>query len=235
MVACDLLCGESLFTYRRSRCPDCLTVLAWYDLIPLVSWVFLRGHCRTCNCSISYLYPLIEGLTLIIFAGIVIFITPLFWLSYAVLSSALIVTVRTDLQEYAVSRFMSIYLVPLAWGLSFFNLLPISLGESIGGAVSAYSFLYLLRRVFYWYARVEGLGMGDVELLACIGAFLGIIGWWASLLVGACLGSIVGLLYLFFFGAHRYIRIPFCPFMALGAWIYLFFPEFFMKIISINS
>jgi len=222
-VAYRLICSKSLV--ERSHCPQCQTALAWYDLIPIFSWVFLQGKCRTCDCSISALYPFIELLTALIFILIFLKIPPFWWFGYGILSSAMIVTVRTDLEYFLVSRFCTLYLIPLALILSYVGLLPLFVWQSGVGAGSAFLFLYSIAFGFKKITGKDGMGQGDIDMLACIGAFIGFPGWWNALLYASLVGSVVGLLAIIL-GKSNQRKIPFCPFIALGTWLYLFWPQY---------
>src|SRR5690606_13178057 len=103
VVGYRLIAGYSIIR-PRSFCPHCSQQLAIRDLIPVVSWLMLRGRCRTCNKPISFLYPLIEVITALIFLGLYFFIDPHYWVSYGLLFSALIVTIRTDAETMLISR-----------------------------------------------------------------------------------------------------------------------------------
>lgn len=96
-------------------------------------------------------------------------------------------------------------------------MLPISLFESVCGAATAYALLFLIGYVFYKITGKIGLGQGDYELMAFIGSFLGMLGWWLTLLIGSLLGSIIGLTYLAISGKRTGTKIPFGPFLAFGA------------------
>jgi leader peptidase (prepilin peptidase) / N-methyltransferase len=212
--------------FGRSRCPLCAAPIAWYDNIPLVSWFLLRRRCRHCKNFISWLYPFIELLTAVIFWLIFIKIPVHYWFGYGALSSALIVAVRTDLEAMLVSRYATLGLIPVGLTFAFFGLLPITVLQSFFGFSSAYIFLYGLAVAFWWVMKKEGMGSGDVELLAGIGAFVGFPGWWFSLMYAAVVGSLVGIFYLVITGwRSNSVRLPFCPFLAVGTWVYLFWPE----------
>jgi leader peptidase (prepilin peptidase)/N-methyltransferase len=209
--------------FLRSHCPHCDTTLAWYDLIPLFSWIWLRGRCRYCHEPISYLYPFIELLTVII--GLLLFtcVESQYWIAYFFFFSALIVTIRTDLEHMLISQYMTIYLIPLSVACAAFGLLPITLTDSIAGAIGGYAFLYFMGYVARKFMGKEALGEGDLDLLALIGSCTGIIGCWLSLTIGALLGSIIGGAYLIFSRQDYRNPIPFGPFLAAGAIAYVIF------------
>ena len=206
----------------RSFCPHCRTTLAWYDLIPFVSWAMLRGRCRNCGNRISILYPFIELLTAITLTLMILFIPQPFWLAYGSCISALIVTVRTDFEKMLISRYLTWGLIPVAFFLSLFNMLPITTSESLLGALFGYTLLWLIARAFYYFRNIEGMGDGDIDLLAIIGAFTGVTGAWVSLLLGSFFGVLASALQILLKG--RFLRkIAFGPWLAAGAIVYIFF------------
>ncbi len=115
------------------------------------------------------------------------------------------------------SRFVTLFLVPTGFLLSAAGYLPLSLVESVLGALFGYFLLWGIARIFYLITGKEGLGQGDAELLAFIGSYLGIIGCWMTLLLGSITGSIAGIIYLLATGSKK---IPFGPFLGLGAMTY---------------
>lgn len=222
MLAYRLVSNDSLLI-ARSFCPNCKNSLYWYDNIPLFSWLWLKGSCRFCNNRISLLYPAIELLTLILMSLLIIYIPHDYFVAYFIFFSALIVSIRTDLQCMLISRFVSLYLIPIGFLCSYFAMLPINLQDSLIGTVSAYCFLFGIAQLFHLIRKTEGMGQGDIELLAFIGSFLGPIGWWATILIGSLGGSVLGILYCSVLKSYKNVKIPFGPFLALGALLYTFF------------
>ncbi len=231
MVGYRLVSGDSLLT-SRSFCPNCKSIIAWYDNIPVFSWIILGRKCRNCLQSISYLYPLIEILSVVIFSLLILLISPQYWFAYAIFFSALIITIRTDLQAMLIFPYVTIALIPFALVCSYFSLLPLSLFQSFLGAISGYLFLICFDKIFYLLTHKQGMGLGDIELLACIGAFLGVHGWLVSLLIGSFVGSIFGLTQTMQIGSFN-IKIPFGPFLALGALIVVFLQAFTIDIFDL--
>lgn len=216
--------GHSLLT--RSFCPNCQTTIAWYDLIPVLSWFILKFKCRNCKTKISLLYPFIEILTAIILSLASYLINPQYFIACFIFFSALIVTIRTDLEYLLISRLMTIYLVPFAWLLASLNLLNISLAGSILGSIIGYFSLWFISKIYFILRKKEGIGEGDFDLLALIGAFCGILGVWHSILIGSILGSIIGIAIAIFKSKDiNTLKIPFGPWLALGAISYKLFIE----------
>lgn len=235
VMAYRMLYGVPFFGPKsaRSRCPHCKEVIAWYDLIPLVSWLWLRARCRRCQAPISWLYPLIEAITLFSLWGLYVYVDPQYWIAYGIFFSALIITIRTDLEEMIILRPFTLGILPLGLVFSFFGYLPISLASSILGAILGFLLLGSVRYGYYWYSGEHGMGDGDPELLAAIGAFVGPLGCWIALLIGSCLGSLVGLGLVVLYGAAaRKKPLPFGPFLAIGAFIYVIFQQQIMLLLS---
>lgn len=224
VVGHRLITNEDI-VFLRSHCPHCKTQLAWYDLIPLFSWIWLHGRCRTCHHPISYLYPFIELFTVL--TGLLLFVKvpSEYWLAYFLFFSALIVSIRTDLEYMLISQYMNVYLIPLSILASAFGMLPLTPLESILGAACGYGFLWALSHIFQSITGKESIGGGDIDLLAFIGSCTGLIGCWISLTIGSCLGSIIGITYLLYTGQQHGTKIPFGPFLATGALLYVLFQE----------
>ena len=211
---------------RRSRCIHCHHLLAWYDLIPLISFMVLKGKCRYCCQPLSWLYPAIELITAVsLFAGYYS-VDSEYYGAYFILISALIITIRTDFESLLISRWVTTALIPVGFLLSIMGYLPISPLNSLFGAAAGYIILSLIGSLFYFITKKEGIGLGDFDLLAMIGAFTGVIGVWATLLLGSIIGSVIGSLYLLYKGSlRRYAKLPFGPFLVIGALVYIFFHE----------
>ena len=222
MVGYRLISGDSLLK-TRSFCPSCKQTIAWYDLIPLASWLLLKGKCRLCSAPISWLYFFIEAVSAVSLSALFFFKQTVHFPLYFMFFSALIITIRTDFEHMLISRYVTLFLLPMVFGASFFGYLPVTLIESLLGAVSAYLFLYIINFLFFACTQKVGLGQGDGELLAFIGACIGITGWWITLLVGSLLGSCYGILYIVITQQNRYAKIPFGPFLAFGAMLYCIF------------
>lgn len=226
-MAYRLIRGQSIIT-PRSSCPNCQTLIAWYDNIPVISWLLLRGNCRNCQQSISLLYPFIEILTAITLALLYLYFPKNYFLGYFIFFSALIVTIRSDIETMLISRYVTIFLIPIGFLMSYYNLLPLSLSESICGTIFGYFFLLIINSAFKYLRNIDGIGQGDYDLLAFIGSFTGIIGCWVSITIGSILGSLYGITMIALSqqtNTTQYLRntkIPFGPFLALGALFFVF-------------
>lgn len=211
---------------RRSFCPSCSHTLAWYDLIPLASWLLLQRKCRHCKVPISWLYPLIEFITALSFTLAWLLLPIKYIPAYWAFFSGLIITLRTDLESYLVFRPATTKLLPIAFLTSAFGYLPLSLIESTLGAVIGYGLLWIVRTLFLRLTGREGLGEGDLDILSMVGGFTGITGVWITLTLSSVLGLLATGLYLLFHGkptaeSLKKLHIPFGPFLALGAIAYV--------------
>lgn len=213
--------GESIVT-PGSHCPDCGHPIKFYDNIPLISYLLLGGKCRSCKRSISAQYPLIEGVTalssLLLFSKHGLSLSYLFYFSFI---AALIVITVIDLYHQIIPDVISIpgIVVGLLGALiipyiTFFNSL---IGILLGGGS-----LFLVATLYQWLFKREGMGGGDVKLLAMIGAFLGWEAVILTILLSSLVGSITGIVIMALKGKDFKYAIPFGPFLSLGAVIALF-------------
>lgn len=188
--------GVSIFYPSRSHCPHCDYAIQWYDNIPVLSWVWLRGQCRSCKAPISLLYPLVELLSAIMAVAVVKrFGATLAALVIFVFICALIVVTFIDLAFWIIPDSISLPGIPLgvlaAWALG--PPLPTwqdaALGALLGGG------LFLTISLSYQiFLKRPGLGMGDVKLLAMLGAFLGYKALPGVILLASAQGLLVAVL-----------------------------------------
>ena len=203
----------------RSMCPSCKHGLKALDLIPVFSWVFLRGKCKYCGNKISPRYPSIEMITGCLF--LLAFITQGYGLEmvlYAVFWSMLLVVTMMDFDEMIIAESVLLVGTALCVGCLLILGSPI-FSHLLGGLVGfgVYLMIYLLAKAFY---KKEAFGFGDVELMASIGLILGLRGSIISLLLsfyiavmGIALCKILGKT----IGRHR--EIPFGPYMCIAAFL----------------
>ena len=220
-------CAITWTLCKQSYCPSCKNNIAWFDLVPIVSWIILRGSCRSCKQSISPIYPLVELITGLSFAAMMMLIEPQFWVGYILFFSALIVTIHTDFQTMFIMRHFTLGIIPIGLIFSTLHLLPITLYESILGIFVGYGILWSVNALYKLINNTDGIGQGDKELLATIGCFVGPLSCWLSLLIASFLGSCIGIIMLCQKKSTT-TRIPFGPFLSLGALIAtLFQPQLY--------
>ena len=223
--------GESII-HPASHCPKCRTAIRFYCNIPLLSYLFLRGRCHSCSEPISFRYFSVEllmaslatllfyqfGLGLAFVVGFV-FVAALIAISFIDLDVRIVPDV-ISLPGIVVGVLFSIighYVIsdPL-------DIVPTPLGALLGVLVGG-GFLLTVAWIYERFTGVEGMGGGDIKLLAMIGAFLG----WSSipltLFFSSLGGSVIGLSIMLAKGVDRRYALPFAPFLCLGALVYLFF------------
>lgn len=217
----------------RSRCPECGAAIRARDNVPVISFLLLRGRCRACGASISWRYPLIEGATALLFLGCFLRFGASFEALAGVLFCALMVALAfIDLDHMILPDVLTwpaiaagILLQPL---LSWARLGPGPWRALAGGALGAAVGAGILLAVWAgWYLlrREEGMGLGDVKMLAAIGAFLGWQGVLVSLFFAALSGAAVGLGLMAWRGGDLKSKLPFGTFLALAGLIALFAGE----------
>ncbi|HEX5385856.1 MAG TPA: prepilin peptidase [Gemmatimonadales bacterium] len=197
-----------------SRCPSCGKGVAWYDNVPVLSWLALRGRCRHCGAPISMQYPLVELATAALWALAFWRLGPtLEALRAAVFGTILLGIAMTDAREYIIPDEFTWgglaigLLFSLAGGLA-------GLGHAVLGAAVGFGLLWAFGALGTWMLKQDAMGGGDVKMMAMVGAFLG----WQGVPVTVFLGALIGsLIYapLALFGRKR--LVPFGVFLALGA------------------
>jgi len=207
-----------------SSCPQCGDQIRFYDNIPILSYIVLQGRCRHCRTPISFRYPLVELVIGLLSVALFILFGPS--LQYAFLflfTAALVVITFIDLEHKIIPDVISLPGILLGLAFSFFPSAGISPLDALIGVVGGGGFLFLVGTVFEKVTGREGMGGGDVKLLAMIGAWMG----WKALpfiiLISSFTGALIGGLSLVVSRQGMRSRIPFGPFLALGALVFLFF------------
>ncbi|PIE60577.1 MAG: prepilin peptidase [Desulfobulbus propionicus] len=211
--------------FPASHCCTCKTPLSWYDNIPIISYFLLKGKCRTCQGQISLQYPLVESCMAFLSVALYMRVGPGFDFCYYFLFLAvLLVIIFIDIHHQIIPDVLSLPGVFLGLAGSFFSP-ALTWQESIAGVLAGGGILYTVALGYYLFTRRDGMGGGDVKLLAMIGAFLG----WQSLLYviffSSFTGSIVGIGVMIRQKKNAQTRVPFGPFLSLGAISYLFFQD----------
>lgn len=211
--------------FPASHCPICKKAIAWYDNIPLVSFLLLRGKCRQCQARISRRYPLVEGaMALLALALYQHFGFTLLFPIYFLFCAALLVIIFIDLQHQIIPDVISLPGIVLGFALSFVNPFVTWQDAGLGIFFGGGSF-YLVALVYYLFTKREGMGGGDIKLLGMIGAFLG----WQSLpfvvFGSSLLGVVAGVWAMIEQRKGGKTVIPYGPFLAIAALLYLFFRQ----------
>ena len=207
--------GESL-VWPGSRCTSCGRSLSWFDNLPILSWVVLGGRCRTCRAPVSAMYPIVEATTALAFIGgyLLYGITPL-GVVRVLFACALIVLFVTDLQHKILPNMITLPGIVIGFICSVF--LPPGWFDSLIGIVVGGGVLFAIAEGYYRIRGEEGLGMGDVKLLAMIGAFLGWKLVLLTLMLASFSGSILGVALIVSRRGDMKHALPFGTFLAIGA------------------
>lgn len=210
--------GESVVS-PGSRCPSCRTAIQWYDNVPVLSYLVLGGRCRNCRASISIRYPIIEATTAAAFVLQGAFVGPDVWLltERLVLTALLITMFGTDLETQRLPNVLTLPGIVVGLAFSFIvapGPIDSALGIVLGGGI-----LMAIRLGWRAMTGVDGMGLGDVKMLAMIGAFLGWQQVLVVLLLSSLSGAVIGILLTVLKGKSLQYRLPFGTFLAIGAFI----------------
>ena len=199
-----------------SACPQCTRRLAWYENVPIVSWLVLGGRCRTCKTSIGAQYPIVEALTAMMFGAAWWYYGPgVLLVSRLVFGCALIALFAIDLEHHLLPNAITLPGIIAGFVLSFFTepgWVSSLIGILVGGGV-----LFAIAEAYYRVRHEEGLGMGDVKMLAMVGAFVGWQLTFLTLMMASLAGSIIGVALIVTRRGGMKYALPFGTFLALGA------------------
>lgn len=223
---------EEKIGLSRSRCPFCKEIIRWYDNIPFLSYIILKGKCRYCNKNISFRYFIVELLTALSFCSLWYAfgsITPFLVIIYGIFISLLIVGSFIDLEFLIIPDSINLsgiiigliaaacYPALMKTNMWYYGLFKSFLGILVGGGS-----LYTIAVIASFILKKEAMGMGDVKLLAMIGSFLGWPWTFFTIFSASFLGTIVGIILIIAKKADFRGKIPFGPFLAMGAILSLF-------------
>jgi leader peptidase (prepilin peptidase)/N-methyltransferase len=236
--------AEKSIVVPASSCPKCGKAIAPYDNVPIVSWLLLGGKCRNCKAKISALYPMVELLTGLLFlACYFAFGLRLDALKWALFAALLVVLTITDLRERILPDEVNFFGLGLGLLLSFFTP-PIdgtaqwiatrsfdfpppqpilSFVDALVGAAVGSGMLWLVAEGYFRLRGREGMGLGDVKMMAAVGAFFGLKRTLMTVLAGSLLGSVIGLGVIALLKKGRDYELPFGTFLGAGALLVLFF------------
>jgi leader peptidase (prepilin peptidase)/N-methyltransferase len=211
----------------RSSCPSCHTPIKPWQNIPILSWLFLRGRCGSCNARISARYPFIELLTALL-SAVVAWKFGFGWPALAglMLTWFLIALTFIDVDHQLLPDSLTL---PLIWLGLLSHLLGVSptadvdLRASVIGAIAGYLSLWSVYHLFRLATGKEGMGYGDFKLLAALGAWLGWKMLLPIILVSAAVGAVTGIAMLSIRRQSHSTPIPFGPFLAAAGWLMLIF------------
>jgi leader peptidase (prepilin peptidase)/N-methyltransferase len=205
---------ESL-AFPASHCPNCSAPIKPYDNIPLLSYLVLRGRCRACGASISVQYPIVEFATGAVFlAAFLLFDSPILY-QRLLFACAMIVLFVIDLEHRILPDVITLPGIALGFLFSFF--MPPGWRESLIGLIVGGGSLWLMGEAYFRLRGEEGMGFGDVKMLAMIGAFLGWKLMLLTLIMGSFLGSAIGIAMIALKRGDMKYALPFGTFLAVGA------------------
>jgi leader peptidase (prepilin peptidase)/N-methyltransferase len=216
--------GLSVVT-PRSRCPQCGHQIRWYENVPILSYLLLGGKCSACKVSFSPRYLLVEALT----GGLFVFVLYTFSLSwgtpaYMVFVAVLVAITFIDLDHQIIPDVISLPGIVIGFIFSFFipwvGWLDSLIGILVGGGS-----LLLVAFAYEYLTKKEGMGGGDIKLLAMIGAFLGWQAVFPVIFFASLIGTLVGVPFMLMKGEGGKLALPFGPFLSLAAVIQLFFGQ----------
>lgn len=227
-----------------SHCPSCGTPIKPYDNIPVVSWLLLAGRCRKCKVRISAMYPMVElGTGLLFLACYLMFGLNAEALKWAIFAALIIVLTITDLRErilpdkvtfvgLGLGLLLSLFTRPVdgtaLWLANHLFAYPppeaaLSFGDALIGAGVASGLLWLVAEGYFRARGREGMGLGDVKMMAMAGAFLGLQRALLTILAGSLLGSVIGIAVIAIGRKGRDFELPFGTFLGAGAMLVVFF------------
>ena len=204
-----------------SQCPSCGQPIRWRDNVPLVSFLILKGRCRSCEAAISVRYPLVEALCAVL-SWVVVAVMGVQWptLAALVLTWFLIALAFIDLEHFLLPDRLTLPLLAVGLGVNAANTFT-DLISALVGAAAGYGVLWIVFHGFRILTGKEGMGHGDFKLLAALGAWMG----WQMLplivLLSAGTGAIIGITMLILERQQRGQQIPFGPYLAGGGWLAL--------------
>ena len=212
-----------------SSCPNCKSKIAFYDNVPILSYLILGGKCRVCKTHISARYPMIEALNGALTAALFYkFGISVEFLAYFVFTSSLVVVTFIDLKYQIIPNAISLPGIAVGFGAAYFmpsvGLYSSGIGIIMGGGILlaiALSYLVLTGR--------NGLGIGDVKLLAMIGAFVGWQGVLVTIFTASFVGALIGVVIIIKYGKSAKFKMPFGPFLAFGALVHIYFGQYLVN------
>ncbi|MBU4257805.1 MAG: A24 family peptidase [Proteobacteria bacterium] len=215
--------SKSIIIPARSTCPNCGNIIKFYDNIPILSYLLLKGKCRHCDSPIAFRYLLVE-LIGGFFALCIYFkfgITIEGFVYYVLISSLLVITF-IDLDHQIIPDVITLPGIPIFFFASFI-LTEITYKDSLLGILAGGGSLLLIAVTYNLLTKKEGMGGGDIKLLAMLGAALGWKGVFFTIFIASVIGTVVGIILMLRTRRGLKLAVPFGPFLSMGAIIYIFF------------
>lgn len=220
--------SKSIADPPRSICPSCKSHIRFYDNIPVLSYIWLKGRCRNCDAPISFRYPLVEMMSGSFAVGLLLtFGLSLESLVYFVFISSLLIITFIDLDHKIIPDIISLPGIPIGLVASF-ALPTITFKASALGLLIGGGSLWFVAWAYNLIAHRDGMGGGDIKLLAMIGTIIGWQGVIFTVFASSVMGSCVGITMMLIKGKNMKFAIPFGPFLSIGAIAYVFFGSQFI-------
>ena len=217
-----------------SQCPYCHHPIRFYDNIPIISFLILRARCRDCAAKISWRYPLVELITALL--ALLLFLKfglTLNFLVFFIFTAILIVISFIDLDHQIIPDVLSLPGIPIFFLAAIF-IVKIPWHEAVIGLLIGGGMLFLIAFIYQFITKREGMGGGDIKLLAMIGGFLG----WKSLifilLFSSFAGALVGLALMIIKKTDMKYAVPFGPFLSAAAVAFIFWGDAFMRFLLLG-
>jgi len=226
--------AETSIVKPRSQCPYCHHPIRNGDNIPLISFMLLRGKCRDCGGKISWRYPLVEFIAALL--ALLLFLKfglTLIFLVFFVFTAVLIVITFIDLDHQIIPDIISLPGIPIFFLLAVF-VVKIPWKDALIGLLIGGGVLFAIAFVYELVTKREGMGGGDIKLLAMIGGFLGWKSLMFVLLFSSFSGAIVGIAAMIIKKQDMKYAVPFGPFLSAAAVAYLFLGDSFMRLLVIG-
>ncbi|OGQ36082.1 MAG: hypothetical protein A3F16_04420 [Deltaproteobacteria bacterium RIFCSPHIGHO2_12_FULL_43_9] len=215
----------------RSHCPKCNALIAWFDNIPIFSFILLKGRCRHCKERISFIYPAIEFLSASLgVLSLVKFGWGIEALLYYLFLWGLLIIIIIDVRHMIIPNALTFPGIIIGLLGAATQVLPVSFWQSFIGALVGGGLLWVVGYLYYKVTGRMGLGGGDIKLMAVNGAFLGVDLTILTLFISSLLGAIVGVYLILIRKKSSKYAIPFGPYIAAGGAISLFFGYELLKI-----
>lgn len=208
-----------------SRCPDCKTPIRFYDNIPVLSWIWLKRKCRSCGLPIAIRYPLIELLT----GGFAMCILLKYGLTFSALVyflfiATLLVVTFIDIDHQIIPNGITLPGIPLFFAAAVL-LTPVGYLDALIGIIVGGGSLYLVALIYYLVTGTEGMGGGDIKLLAMIGAMIGWQGVLFTIFISSVIGTLIGGTLMLATEKGMKFAVPFGPFLSIAAVLHVFFGD----------
>ena len=226
--------AETSIVKPSSQCRYCHHPIRYYDNIPIISFIVLGGKCRDCGSRISWRYPLVEFITALLSIALFLkFGVSLNFFIFFIFTAVLIVITFIDIDHQIIPDVLTLPGIPIFF-LAAILLVKIPWKEALLGLLIGGGVLFTIALVYELISKREGMGGGDIKLLAMIGGFLG----WKSLifilLFSSFSGAVIGITAMIIYKQDTKYAVPFGPFLSAAAVAYIFWGDAFMRFLVIG-